>query len=210
MVAAALRRTTEPFIVESLDERDGQLTVMTTERSGFGLPVDKLARPLAVGGSYTLECVRATEVVGVADALGWLYRLTDEDIERRDREMVQRFEREKRERYEASRQEWERRSAALPHWLQARLRRFHDAAGERFALDGWGYELAVCELAWAYSDDDQQRVDRIDAERGCSGNQHDCARYLARVHREGGDAAAVPAALAPLTGSVDYREASHG
>lgn len=200
-------RRTEAFTVKALTERGASVTVETRDSTGFALPTAKLTRPLAVGGTYTLECVRYSQVVGVSDAHGWLYRLSDQDVAERGRSIRDAFEQRKQAELAEHRQEWEARSAALPGWLQDRLRRFHNAGGEKFALEGWGYELVVCELAWAYFDGDQARVDSIDAAQGCSGNQHECARFLARVQREGGDLTPtqVPAAMAPLTGSADYR-----
>lgn len=197
-------RRLEPFTIKSLSGDGDWVTVTTTDSSGFGVRRSELRRPLREGGTYLLECVRWSQTCGIQEDGEWLWRDSDQDIARRDTEMRERFDRERRERLEVNRHDWERRSEALPDWLKARLRRFHDAAGEKFALDGWGYEIVVSELAWAYYDEDTERIEAIDREQGCSGNQHGYAKALAQLHRDGGDTANAVAALAPLTGSADY------
>ena len=83
-----------------------------------------------------------------------------------------------------NRADWERREAALPYWVRARLLHFHAAAGRGFETDGWGYELAVAELAVIHAENaSDDAVKAYAAEHGTSWNQHQFARVLAEVGR---------------------------
>lgn len=208
MTYEPMRRSLRDFVVKDATLRGGTVDVSSSDGWHFGFPLDRLARPVEVGGSYQLETVRFSFVVGCRDAAGWLYRLTDDEIRQQDQDRSDAYERDKRERYERNRGEWAQREEHLPTWAQQRLHRFRTAAGaEKFGLEGWGYELLVCELAAAYAVDDEARAEQLCRDEGASGNQDDCARALARLVKEGREhdaAHGVPAALSPLTGSADY------
>ncbi len=83
------------------------------------------------------------------DSESWIFHRSDEHFAAADEDRKTKWDQEKRERLKTSREDWKQREAALPEWLRARLQRFHEAGGETFALDGWGYELVICELAEA-------------------------------------------------------------
>ena len=106
-----------------------------------------------------------------------------------------------------NRADWERREAALPYWVRARLLHFHAAAGRGFETDGWGYELTVAELAVMYAENaSEDAVEAYAAEHGTSWNQHQCAQVLAASHRDDPTwtAAGTVSALSPITGDPDY------
>lgn len=139
----------------------------------------------------------------------WLWRLTDEDIEREHQEMVERLDREREAALRKNRADWERRTTALPHWLQCRIRSFQESGGHAFERDGWGYELTIAELALLYAQSDGQDSDEVmdyAREHGTSGNQHGFAKALAAAHAE--DPAMLMdrtvSALSPITGDLDY------
>jgi hypothetical protein len=176
--------------------------------------------PPLVGDTVELENIRWTQFVGAKVNGEWRFRYTDEEIDEQDRQWREKFEQDKRDRLAASRAEWIGHEENLPLWGKQRLARFRQAGGEAFELDGWGYELAICRLAAAYVDEGVPEkgdytltpaVKALDESMGCSGNQHDCARSLARLvfdGREGDAAGLVPAGLSPITGSADYSPVS--
>lgn len=94
----------------------------------------------------------------------------------------------------------------LPDWLKARIQRFRDAGGEKFLLEGWGYELVICRLADLMDRGLEADAEKLSSDEGVTGNQWNCAKALAGGRAQHGDgyAAAVPAGLSPITGSADY------
>jgi hypothetical protein len=181
----------------------------------FGWPEDAGPVP-QIGQTIEVETVNFSTITGAKVDGEWRFNRTDEYLDEQHRKMIEGFERDKRERLAACRSEWIGQEEHLPNWGQRRLARFREAAGETFELDGWGYELAICRLAAAYVEEGvppkgdytlPPKVKQLDEEMGCSGNQHDCARALARLVLAGCEDAAVggvPAGMSPLTGSVDY------
>lgn len=166
-------------------------------------------------------------IVGVRRRGGeWLYRKTDQQIEDERAAMLAGFDRRRREQLDENRYDWTAREAALPEWLRDRLATFHERGGEHFELDGWGYELVICELAALYAADgawvegalpiddawerlrvpDPEPVAKIAAEQGTSGNQHQVAQALALAHVREPDRSlgGTRSALTPLTGDPDY------
>lgn len=137
----------------------------------------------------------------------WVARKSDQQMDAEHAEMVAGFERDRREQLAQHRAEWIGREENLPGWLKERIHVFHERGGEQFELDGWGYELVVCELAALYADSggqDSAAVLAFAEQHGTSGNQHDCAKALARRHGSGDSLAGTGAALSPLTGSAFY------
>ncbi|MEG9248033.1 hypothetical protein V6S67_08045 [Arthrobacter sp. Soc17.1.1.1] len=140
------------------------------------------------------------------DSDSWIFHRSDEHFAQADADRRAKWDQEKRERLAENREDWQKREDALPEWLRSRLQRFHAAGGEEFELEGWGYELAICEIAVIYArnggvDDDE--INQYGRVHGTSGNQHDCAKALA-AHQD--EAARMPAGLSPLTGSADYSD----
>lgn len=176
----------------------------------YGSPPAEVLPHLRVGQTIQVEIIQLTQIVGWCVDGEWLVRKTDEDIEREHRELVERFRREDEERLQANREQWMEREKALPSWLRERLEHFRAVGGHDFEREGWGYELAICELAALYSpDDDFADNDRVMAyakEHGTSGNQHEFAEALARRHHANPDAsmAGTVSALSPITGSAFY------
>jgi hypothetical protein len=93
---------------------------------------------------------------------------------------------------EANREDWERRTAALPDWIKPRLQTFVERGGQHFAIMGWGYELVVAELAALYAEHGVPAADEPDPDpirayadgEGTTGKQHAFARALTMEHAE--------------------------
>ncbi|QNJ57958.1 hypothetical protein SEA_HITTER_61 [Gordonia phage Hitter] len=205
---AAKQRDLSWYTVKDCRDVGDSYEFSTTDSTGFIRSKTDVGEQFAPGDQFALETVQFSRIAGLMDSDGvWRFRLTDEDLAAESRRQSEDFERRKREQLDAHREEWTAREAELPDWIRARLDNFRTRAGtERFELEGWGYELAIAELAVAYADGNEAEVDRIGEEYGTSGNQHDMAKLLAKTHAEGGDAdiANSVSALAPLTGSADY------
>jgi len=199
-------RSIEEYVVESVYGSGERLSVSTTSSTGFGIERE-YAQALPAGTRFDLETVNFSRITGIRVAGEWLFRKSDQQLRREHEAMVEGFRRRERERLDAHRAEWRAREDALPSWARERLLSFHKSGGERFELQGWGYELVVMELAVAYVEsrgEDDERVLEISRREGTSGNQHDVARMLARAHLDDVDLAHTPSALTPLTGDRDY------
>jgi hypothetical protein len=198
-------RCLSEYVVRKVD--DGAVTA--TEGWTAAPPADLLAR-LRPGLRYSIETKGGPfgRIVGWQFGGVWYGRKTDQQVEDERREMVARHDRERRERYERMRGEWLGRTENLPGWLQVRIEEFRRRGGETFAVEGWGYELAICELAALYDQSpDLADTDAVKAyadREGTSGNQHDCAKYLVTAHRAGQSLAGTPAGLTPVTGDPFY------
>ncbi|OCH80976.1 hypothetical protein [Gordonia sp. UCD-TK1] len=205
---AARPRSLDRYVVKECRDRGDSYEFSTVEHTGFVRLKADIGEPFAPGDVFELETVNFSLITGLRDASGrWRFRMTNEQLAEQSRQQSQDFHNRKVVELEKHKAEWWAIEEALPDWLRARINRFRDAAGEQFLLDGWGYELAICQLAEAYASGDQARVDVLDEQLGASGNQHDCARLLAELHRRGHspqEIAQVPAGLAPITGSADY------
>jgi hypothetical protein len=204
------RRVEQQTVVKIEPRADGGAWVTGSSGWTAGAPASVAAR-LGVGSTYGLETRGFSMVTGWRINGVWVDRKSDADLDREHAETMARIERDRRERLEANRQGWTVRSAELPGWLRERLDVFRDRGGEHFETDGWGYELVVCELAAMYYADDFQDTDRINAyaeREGTSGNQHDCAKALARAHHQGLSLAGTASALTPLTGDPLFEATS--
>lgn len=175
---------------------------------------------LQVGDPYILETKGFSQITGWIIDGQWYDRKTDADLEEAHAKWKANWEREKRETLEKNRADWQARQDALPDWIRERLETFHEQ-GKDFALEGWGYELVVAELAVAYAEmgdyildkdslhiEDSEEVTRISKEQGTSGNQHDMALAIAKAHLQNPERSmeGTVSALAPLTGKAFYEE----
>lgn len=198
-------RRTEDFTVKALDEGKDSVTIHTTRASGFIIPLSEGTRQIREGGTYLLELKGFNDIGGILTMDGsYLMRRSDQYFERQREQYLAEVARRNREQLEANRDDWQAREDALPAWIRGRLERFWAAGGEHFALEGWAYELTICELAVIYErnglvDDDE--VAQFASLHGTSGNQHSCALALARNKAQ---AASFPAGLSPLSGDPDY------
>ena len=113
------------------------------------------------------------------------------------------------------RSDWQRRTDDLPDWIRPRITYFLETAGERFELDGWGYELVVAELTVLYFEHgkrylngfyDTKVIEDYRKEYGVSSNQVEIAKALA-IHqiRQPGKMKGTISAMSPVTGSIDYK-----
>ncbi len=205
---AACPRTLTRYVVKECRDRGDSYEFSTTEHTGFVRSKADIGEAFTPGDVFELETVNWSLITGLRDAAGrWRFRMTNEQLAERSRQQSQEFHNHKVVELEKHKAEWWAIEEALPDWLRARINRFRDAAGEEFLLDGWGYELVISQLAVVYAAGDQDQVDALDVQLGATGNQHDCARLLAELHRRGhspDEIAQVPAGLAPITGSADY------
>jgi hypothetical protein len=199
---------------------DGQTVTWTNGWSFGGIPPEH-HHLLTVGAEFLLETQGFSTITGMATMFRtragepvvdqWLWHKTDADLDREHAEMVAGFRRKRETQWATHQDAWRRREEALPSPLRRRLDRFRSNGGHDFEIEGWGYELIVCELAVLYAKSDQADSDEVMAyssNEGTSGNQHDMAKALSRLLTddvENQDAIAnAPSALAPLTGDLDY------
>jgi hypothetical protein len=201
-----LRTTFSDAPIVSVHESEYGWTLGLADSTGFAIKRERCGHwTPKVGDVVQTECVQLSLIVGVRVNGRWVYRWTDEEVEADRAAWREAMTKEKAERLERERYELSQREAALPDWAMRRMRRFHDAGGHAFELDGWGYELHICELAAAMVANDAKAIQRH--EEQASGNTYACAQMLAKMVKEGREdeaATGVPAGLAPLTGSVDY------
>lgn len=169
----------------------------------FSLRIADCTSVPVAGNDYELETV-GTLITGLRGADGWLMHKTDQQLADDHNMMVAGFQDERRRTLDSCREAWTEQEAALPDWLRERLSRFRTNGGERFDLDGWGYELVICRLAAVLADGDEDAANALASESGATGNQWDCAKALASHHQGGADLTQFPAGLTPLTGDPYY------
>jgi hypothetical protein len=203
---ATMPRRLEAFTVDKVkDDGDG---VEIRQSNGWTFYRSKadLGREIHVGEHLEIETVKLTQITGLRDANGWLFRITNQDLADKARQFTEDMQRKDVVRLEQNRKQYAAWEADLPDWLKTRIQRFRDAAGEKFLLEGWGYELIISRLADLMDRGLDTEADKLASDEGVSGNQWDCAKALAAVRKQHGDehAALVPAGLSPITGSVDY------
>lgn len=197
-------RDARPFPLTKLSTGlDGWITFQAGGE-GFSRRAADLSRTPEVGDELSLETIGYSLVVGLRDKDGWLFRQSDQQLDDERTAQQAKWEQNRIDTLAKGRETWQAIEDALPAWLKVRIDRFHNAAGETFELDGWGYELIVCQLAELYLADDQDAIKALDAKSGCSGNQHTVAKLLVRMHRQGESVEPVPSALTPITGRPDY------
>jgi hypothetical protein len=205
---AGRARNIKTYTVKSVQESsDGNsIQVNTADGTCFYRPKADLGdwEP-AVGDVFDMETVNFSRITGIRVGNTWAFRKTNEELAAEDHARDEGFHRSKVVDLERNKEKYAEQEANLPAWLKARIQRFRDAAGEKFLLEGWGYELVVARLAAALAAGDNALADQISSEVGASGNQYSCAQFLARLHTDGDpERDLVPAALMPLTGSKDY------
>ncbi|RFZ41358.1 hypothetical protein DAVIS_02627 [Mycobacterium marinum] len=203
---AQMSRHLEWFTVKGIQDRGDSVQINQSNGWSFLRSKASLGREIRVGERLALETVKLTQITGLRDASGWLFRLTDQDLADEARKFSEDLHRKDVERLERNRRLYAEHETNLPDWLKARIRRFREAAGEKFLLEGWGYELMICRLADLLDRGLEDEADKLARDEGASGNQWDCAKALAAGRKRHGDefGSALPAGLAPITGSADY------
>jgi len=178
------KRRVERITVKKVTE--GGLS--TTDGTGFGIPA-YVAAEIKAGDVLHLELYRFNEIGGLMRPNGeYLFHRTDDYFTRQHEEWLKEHKRKLEERYEANKDDWQKRTEALPARYRKRLERFINDPidGEEFRKEGmgWGYELIVCELACLYEkhglgggsfDSEPEAVREFAREHGTSGNQHEVA-----------------------------------
>lgn len=168
---------------------------------------DTLKGKVKPGDNVVLETKGFSTITGILDIETgqWYFRKSDEDLEREYKEFKQSLEAKRQIALEKHREEWQARTDALPDWVKTRIDKFLESP--KFAAGGWEYELVVAELAVMYAESDGEDTDAImeySNEQGASGNQHECAKSLARYHAEGESLYGTVSALSPITGDPYY------
>jgi hypothetical protein len=165
-----------------------------------------IGRELHEGDVYDLETCWGSNITGMRMDGIWLFHLSDEDLAQKARDDSAGYELRLSEELDRNHRKYSQWEAELPEWLKARIQRFHDAAGDKFKREGWGYELVICRLADLHDQGRTEDADALAKELGASGNQWDCAKALADLRAREGDGVGVllPAGLSPITGSADY------
>lgn len=203
---AGRRRTIETSTIKRLTDHGDRYEITGSSGWTFQRSKADIGRELHEGDVYELETCWVSIITGMRMDGVWLFHLSNEDLAQKARDEHEAYERELSERLDRDHRMYERWEAELPEWLQARIRRFHTAAGDKFKREGWGYELVICRLAHLLDQDLDVAADELASELGASGNQFDCAQALARFRSTDGDRVAVkiPAGMSPITGSADY------
>lgn len=196
-------RRHERVRLEKITRGDGDYcTVQWANSWGCGLPLN--ASALRVGQSYTLETKGFNNVAGLADPQTdeYLFRRSDQYFEEEHRKFVEELNASREKELREHREEYQAREDALPEPFRSRMRKFHEKPA--FELEGWGYELIICELAVVMMDNphDDGPADDFASKHGMSGNQFGCARALASYTKATGDVENVPSGLAPLNGGA--------
>lgn len=185
------------------------------DSGGWGLGIsEKVAKAILATDDLTatVEWLGNRAVGWVVNGV-WIERQSDEDLKRESEDFNERFAAERRASLKKNQKKWEAAEKALPAWLQERFETFHERGGEDFRLDGWGYELAVAQLAEMYvkiGDEllnynlstvpDTDEIEAFSQAEGTTGNQHSMAIALAKMHLTGTSVKETPSALTPLTG----------
>jgi len=200
-------RNLETTTVRKIQRYEDGTAAITAETGWTAIAPPEVVALLSVGKEYGLETINFSLVTGWLVNGKWVDRKTDADLERERQEFVEHMNRERRAQLDANRAVWQAREAALPEWVRSRLEYFRAKGGERFETDGWGYELIVAELTVLYDASggvDDEAVDALAREEGTSGNQHDVAKALARMHAQGQPLVGTVSALSPITGDLFY------
>lgn len=203
MTATYTRREEKTGTVTRVSESS-----VTTDDGWTFLPPREHLNGISEGDRIVVETRDMARVTGCRHINGeWLWRYSDEWLDDDHEVFRAKNALDAATRLRDNRADWERREAALPYWVRARLLHFHAAAGRGFETDGWGYELAVAELAVIHAENaSDDAVKAYAAEHGTSWNQHQFARVLAASHREDPTwtAAGTFSALSPITGDRYY------
>lgn len=193
----------------TIKELDGG--VLYEEGIGHGM-FKELKGKVKVGDTLVMETRGFSQITGFKfpDSDEWLMYKTDEDLAEEHRKFLEDLAKRRRKELKKNRASYEKRTAALPQWIRERVEHFHAKGGETFELEGWGYELAIAELAVLYAEhgfdeDKDSEVMKYAREHGTSGNQHDFARGLARAHAQSEESlAGTIGGLSPISGDPYY------
>ena len=195
----------------TIDKINGsRVEVSDYEGWGNNRPIhpDVVAAGLKPGDRMTFE-TRGSFVTGWLFLGQWHGRKSDEELALEAKVSKARRDLESAERALENLDSNIEEENALPFWLQQRLRKFHEEGGIEFiAGGGWGYELAICQLAQVFADnelnEDDPALKEIDEKYGCSGNQWSMAKALAKAHLDGEDLYGTIGGLSPITGDAYY------
>lgn len=205
---ATRRRAIDRCTVRECRDIGDSYEFLTTEGTGFIRSKADVGAQLQPGVVFELETIGFSQITGLRVGGVWRFRMTDEDLAAEARKFSEDLHRRAVETLEVNKAAWWAIEEKLPDWIRARINRFREAAGEKFLLEGWGYELVIAQLAVLYADSDEEGADELCSEAGASGNQVNLARALAEAHKQGRDdlVAVSPSGLGPITGSADYTE----
>jgi hypothetical protein len=197
---------------------EAMMEITTTKGSGFAYLVQGGMESIVDGETLILETRGASAITGLRyPGEDWFFHRSDEELETAYREMAASFRRRNEELLKESREDWAAREAALPDDLRARLEFFRERGGYEFEVEGWGYELTVCELAALYRqagvDDEGAIIESLEVDayaglHGTTGNQHAVAKLIVEASNplrpDRMEPKEIPGALTPLGVARDY------
>lgn len=203
---AGRRRDLDTYTVSECRDTGDAYEILTTDSTGFVRSKTDFGPALEPGERFELETIGFSTITGLRVDGRWRFRLTDDQLAADARKLTESIHRSNVEILERNRKKWWAIEQDLPDWIRTRITHFRDAAGEKFLVEGWGYELCIAQLAVAYAEGTYEDGDRLAGELGATGNQVGMAKGLAEAHKAGRDdlIAGSPAAMAPITGSRDY------
>jgi hypothetical protein len=202
------RRISLRTVVKKDVHSSGSISITDDTGWSYGCPSD-VAALLDVGTEFWMETKGFNTTSGFLVYGTWYHHTPDEEFAAERERFVADLLRREREALEENRDLWQAQEAALPEWLRDRLLTFHEKGGEKFELEGWGYELIVCRLAALYADsnlEENEAINRLAEIEGTSGNQHEVAKAIAKAHllQPERSMADTVSALTPITGNPFY------
>lgn len=218
------RRNLEEIVIEKISSTDSvdTLSLLWNGGTGCGVAYD-VGRLMTVGKPVIIETQNYSTITGWIIDGKWYGRKSDQDLARDLAKFVEDSNARRRKLLDENRENWQAREDALPEWIKTRIDFFHERGGENFELDGWGYELIVCELAAMYyalgevildktmseiSEFESEEITTFAAEHGTSGNQHGYALTLAKTHMSDSVTTlrGTVSALSPINGNAFYEK----
>lgn len=199
---------TDRYVAWHVVDKLGENSVQDAEGGGC-YASDEVVTALCPGKEYELEQRNNSwgRITGFRIDGKWYDRKSDQDLERQWEEYLAAEELRKQTLLEKNLHSWGLREAALPDWIKERMQTFHERGGAYFRLNGWGYELVICELAVLYLESegiDTPEIDQYAENEGTSGNQHGMAKALAKAHEAGESLAGTVGGLSVIDGDAFY------
>lgn len=178
-------------------------------------PPPQLAAVVQVGDTVAIESTPNGRISGWLHNNVWYNRLSDQQIEAEQQQFYNNFAAQQQTDLDANREDWQERTNALPEWVKCRLDFFEETAGEKYRLEGWGYELLIAELAVLLKQTAEapnffvktsEQATQFCFNKQMSDNQVKVAEALARHHHSKPDdsLAGTVSAFTPLTGEPYY------
>jgi hypothetical protein len=183
----------------------------TTDGWGWTPPEVVGMETIVAGDTLTVE-MKGSRITGVkAPGEDWIYHDSDQTLAQQMENFKALRRQSLEEQLREHQVEWYEREQALPEDLQDRIKFFRQNGGLEFDIDGWSYELIVCELVVLYREADRnENGTPIDSEavneyarlHGTTGHQHETAKMMV-IAQDAMTSVDFPAALRPLGATYD-------